>query len=209
MNFRRTTISKTNAVQRDVKPVWRLVLEGRVLSIDPSIGSASSLPGYAISVGGVVTESGVIKTGGSKSTHHRLYELGRSLREDFAWGDERTPWVIPDELVGVIQNEWDVLIVEDVPAKRWGKTSWGMRGSVKQQVQLHRAVGAIHASVLAKHCVCVHPATWHTVAPAGYVKSDEGDARCMLELVRQYADHFRRLELEPKQARVTKRRGKK
>lgn len=174
LQFRRTTISKTNAVYRDLAPLYKDA-GGWVLCIDPSIGSKSSAPGYAVSVGGVVTESGTIDTGRSKTTHDRLYELGRTLREEFT-----TPSGDP----------WDLLIIEAIPAKRWRATGWGQRGSIKQQVQLHRAVGAVHASIRALACIEVHPATWHTVAPAGYVKSDEGDALCMLELVRQYAAYF-------------------
>lgn len=193
--FRRTTISKTNKVYKVVSKVWHLVLAGRVLVIDPSTGSMSfdggSLPGYAVYIGGALIDSGVIQVPTVKDKHARLWEIGRSLREDFHYDHElkHIPWSLWGE---VPTPSWDVLVIEDVAAKRWIKGKGGrMFGSARQQAPLHRAIGAVHASVEAKHVVEVHPGTWHTVAPDGYIKTDEGDALCMGELVRQYACHFR------------------
>jgi hypothetical protein len=166
------TISRTSGAWKDVarSGVARAVLDGRVLVVDPSIGSkragkeGGSLPGYSIWVGGHLEDSGTITTrdhGGS--THRRLVELARSLRDDFP-------------------GQWDVLVVEDIPMLRFEKFG----RSLASQIPLHRATGAILASVDATHLVEIHPATWRAFladaedydAREGEVgaKGDESDA---------------------------------
>lgn len=158
--------NRTSRLWREVSAVAaRRVLDGVMLVIDPSIGSDSSMPGYAVFVAGARTECGTIQVNPRASTHDRLYEIGLCLRTEF-----------PAKI--------DVLVVEDIPTRRFN--SYG-RGSLKQQVQLHRAVGAVHASVAADHAVAVHPATWHSIVPEGYEKSDAADACAIGEVVRQYA----------------------
>ncbi len=152
------------------KGVAELVSSGTMLSIDPASG-VSSLPGYAVFRAGERLESGTIAVGrASDELGARLWELGRSLREELAPPDGSA--------------EWDVLVVEDIPDKNWSQAGKGKHriGSAKNQKVLHRAVGAVLASVKAKVILFVHPSTWHAHVGPGYVKSDEGDALAMGEV---------------------------
>lgn len=142
------------------------LLRGVVLSIDPASGAGESLPGYALLRAGELVESGVIDVGGpDRELHERLFELGRSLREDF------------DGM------EVDVLIVEDVPLKRFHK---GGGSSIRSQVTLHRSIGTVLGAVRAQFFVPIHPATWHAHAGEDHEKGDEQDAiamgRCALAM---------------------------
>jgi len=165
MEYKQLKINTKGRLWLSVKKCARLILEGAVLVIDPSIGSHSSMPGFAILRVGCLTNRGTIAVEPTGSTHDRLFAIGECLRRDFP-------------------TAWDVLVVEDIPDRRFSKSG---RGSIRQQVQLHRAVGAVHASVRCVHAISVHPATWHAVVPPDYVKSDAGDAAAMAEVVRQYA----------------------
>lgn len=166
--YRHLKINRTGRLWKEIRHAYLDVLEGVVLVVDPSIGSVSSQPGFAIMESGIRTECGIIEIDHRESTHDRLYALGHSLREEF--------------------DAVDVLVVEDIPLRRFNQFG---RGSLRQQVQLHRAVGAIHASVKATHSLAVHPATWHCVVPPDYVKSDAGDAAAMAEVIRQYSVAYR------------------
>lgn len=134
------------------------ILRGSVLVIDPASGGGTSLPGFAVFRAGELEESGVIDVGGPNADlHERLRELGRTLQREF-------------------QSTYDVLIVEDVPLKRFGVDR---SGSLKGQVNLHRSVGAVMASVECRFFIPIHPATWHSYAGPGHIKGDENDAKAM------------------------------
>ena len=147
-----------------------LLESGRVLSIDPSSGSAGSMPGFALFKGATLLESGelVIKAG---DINTRLYSLARCLREDF--------------------SEIDLLIVEDLPP------FMQTRGSTfrsKGTVNLHMSVGAIYSVFGYVPCIGVPPMAWHAderKLPFDYVKGDENDA-----LMLAYAA-FTRAEIKP------------
>lgn len=70
------------------------LLTGKILSIDPSIGSQSSMPGYAVFVEGKLVASGLIPVDRRKSTEERLQQLAK--------------WV--SSLGGV----YDLLLIENV-----------------------------------------------------------------------------------------------
>lgn len=180
-SYKQPTIARARVLWDEVAPSVKEILGGNMLVVDPSIGSAGkngSLPGYAIFKAGVLEESGVIELPVYKSQHERLFELGRTLRDDF-------------------DTVWDVLVLENVPSMRMGK-----HNSAKAQVPLHMAVGAIHASTLASKVVRIQPKQWQEVCPENYVKSDAADAICMGVCVLQYARYMSILAtLPPRTAR--------
>lgn len=45
---------------------------GTILAVDPSIGSATSMPGYALSVDGVVVDSGILSINPKAPHNQRL-----------------------------------------------------------------------------------------------------------------------------------------
>lgn len=178
MNYVKVKAHKGNYLWKQLTPQVRAAIrEGYVLSVDPSVGSVragyegGSLPGYATYVSGQLTDRGVITVPPVRSLQARLWEIGRALREDFP-----SP---PGMKV--------TLIIEDVPLKRWSKGRGGMMfGSVKQQASLHKAIGAVLASVRCDYIISVQPVTWHKVVPGDYVKADDNDAMAMAEVIHQY-----------------------
>lgn len=54
-----------------------ILMKGKILSIDPSIGSQSSMPGYAVFMDGALVTSGLIPVDRKKSTEDRLQQLSR------------------------------------------------------------------------------------------------------------------------------------
>jgi hypothetical protein len=177
-NYVKVKAHKGNYLWKQLTPqVRKAIKEGYVLAIDPSVGSVrpgyegGSLPGYATYVAGQLTDRGVITVPPVRSLQARLWEIGRALREDFP--------APPGAKV--------TLILEDVPLKRWSRGGNGhVYGSVKQQASLHKAIGAVLASVRCDYVVVVQPVTWHKVIPGDYVKSDDNDAMSMAEVIYQY-----------------------
>jgi hypothetical protein len=133
----------------------KLILEGTMLCVDPSIGSNSSMPGYAIYSAGELVDSGTIRLPTSGNHTLRLYELSRSIREDFA------------------DLTYDLLIVEEIPMVRYEKFG----RSLQAQIPLHRAVGAVLGALPIATSMEVPPNTWRSFLDvAQYNKTDESDA---------------------------------
>lgn len=188
IRFRPAKVNTDNKLYRSVRRCANQLVSGRVLAIDPSVGSSSSLPGYAIYIAGRLAEYGTIDIDISGSTYARLFELGRSLREDFEG------------------EGFDVLVVEDIPFARYGaRNNDGLKPrSLEAQIPLHRAVGAVLSNVKVQDCVAVAPVTWHSFAPVDYVKSDAGDAVCLGYVAIEYAKYA--IEEAAKPRRSIKRR---
>ncbi len=185
-SYKEPTIARTRVLWHEVVSCYKNILYGNMLVIDPSIGSAGkngSLPGYAIFRAGILEDSGVIELPLKKSQHERLFELGRTLRDDF-------------------DSVWDVLVLENVPSMRMGQFN-----SAKMQVPLHMAVGAIHSSTLANHVVRIQPKQWHEVCAEDYVKSDANDAISMGVCVLKYARHMELLGSVPSKSTTGKRKA--
>lgn len=143
------------------------ILEGKVLAIDPSSGSASSLPGYALFEAGKLKESGLIELKIGKELPRRLEDLARSLREDF--------------------EEVDVLVIEDIPVR-----SHGRHGGA--HASLMKAVGCILGAAKRKQTVEMAIPTWKSYLRKtveqfpDYNKDDDWDAivmgYCAIDLAR-------------------------
>lgn len=147
-----SSVSKTTKLYKNVKPLANLVMTGRMLAVDPSTGSISSMPGYAIFDKGELVESGEINVRVQDRKNVRLYNIAETLRNEF-----------PDI---------DILAVENIPPvsyKRKGAMSgWSL-------VALQRAVGAI-ISCFDCDYIEVAPTWTNKFRPEELEKTDESDA---------------------------------
>lgn len=130
----------------------RLILSGRVVCIDPSAGSGSSMPGYAIYEAGKLIESGLIQIDTTLPLHLRLHELGRTLREEFP-----AP---------------DILVVEYIGGYAFGP----LRYNINAYHSLIKSAGVVVSSFCVDKIIEVPPNVWKKYVDEDYVKSDEADA---------------------------------
>jgi hypothetical protein len=135
-----------------VVPCIPFCTEGTILSVDPSIGSASSMPGYALCVDGCIVDCGELKINCKDPSNKRLGDIQSQLR--------------------MICPSPNVVICEAIrPTLSCGGTN---------VVQLHWAVGVILATYPTAHTVMVPNQTWKACLRRtgldNYVKSDEHDA---------------------------------
>jgi hypothetical protein len=142
--------------------VWahRMKMHGFLLCIDPSSGSAGSMPGYASYVGGKLKDYGTLELPYGKQVKSKLFALALALRTEFP---------VPD-----------VLIIENLPPFMQSKGSSFRTAGV---VNLHRSVGAIMAGVDCDAIVEVSPQSWHAIEAKfptlhgfTYKKADAHDA---------------------------------
>jgi len=146
-----------------------------MLVLDPSIGSQSSQPGYAIYEKGELVESGVIEMPTSASTARRLYYLGKCLREQF-------------------HEKYDVVLIELIPALRFNKFG----RSLQSQIPLHYAVAVCMSSFDTDCLLEISPSTWRSYADEQHLVDkknkmqgmDEQDAICMGHSVLEIATYL-------------------
>jgi hypothetical protein len=170
MKFKEPNISTQTNLYSATRVVADKVLQGRMLVLDPSVGSWSSQPGYAIYEAGQLVDSGVIDMPTYEARSRRLYYLRRVLQEQFT-------------------ETFDVVVIEDIPTHRFSRGRGGRTfANAKAQIPLHKAVGVIE-SIFDAPVLFVSPATWHSYAPLDYIKSDESDAIVMGHAVLQIAAH--------------------
>lgn len=144
-------VAKKSKLYEEVSRHIELLCTGTVLVVDPSIGSSSSSPGWAVYQKGHLSLSGTIDTGGS---HLPLWRRARRLGEAIA------------ELSLVHQP--DILVYEDIPA-----TSGYNQNAV---ASLLKAVGIVLACSKSEECIGIHPASWKNYVRPSYTKGDEEDA---------------------------------
>lgn len=144
-------ISPKSKLYQDVKRLELELRTGMVLAVDPSIGSSSSCPGWAVYDTGELKYSGTIDTGGS---HLPIWKRARTLADELR--------AICDDFAPTL------LVYEDIPA-----TS-GFNANA--QASLLKAVGIVLAATNTDECLGVHPASWKNYVRPEYVKGDEADA---------------------------------
>lgn len=144
-------IGKSSDVYTRTKLRTREILEGVVISIDPSIGSSSSMPGYAVYRATELLEAGTFDINPRGEVWERLRQLSFQLRRLY----QRFP---PD-----------VLVYEEIPAQRHG-------GHATAHASLLKAVGAILSVGGPEYAVGIYPTSWKSQAREGYVKGDKEDA---------------------------------
>lgn len=126
--------------------------EGVIVSIDPSIGSRSSQPGYAVYVVGRLRDSGVLEIQPDLPVWKRLQRLAFHIRKLYAF------W------------EPDILVYEEIPSMRFGG------GNANSHASLLKAVGVVLSVSGPSGYVGLHPMSWKKLTRASYEKSDENDA---------------------------------
>ncbi len=147
-------MNKTTKTYQAIKPLAKLLVEGKVLCIDPSTGSQSSMPGFAYYEAGVLKERGIIKVDHRLNRSLKLYEIARTIREEFP---------VPD-----------VLIVEYIPPVSY---KGGMNSVAVMALQ--KAIGAIMGAHPFEHLLEIPASAWKSYKPEAYEKSDDWDAVCL------------------------------
>lgn len=147
-------MSKITKAEERVAKYSDKILKGHMLVVDPSCGSSSSLPGYAIFKEGKLEETGVIEL---HSINGDLYKRLREIAKCF------------DDMFG----EFDILVIEAIPPVHGGN----VMGKAKSHASLLKSVGAIVGSVDATRVVDIHPRTWQKYKDKDYVKADDQDAK--------------------------------
>jgi len=129
------------------------LLNGEILAIDPSSGSANSQPGYAIYKAGQLVDSGLVRIRSGDDISNRLYRLARSLREDF--------------------SKPDLLVTENIPP--FMGEGPGASFATRNVISLHQSVGVV-MSIWDVPVLQVSPRSWRSLVPDNYFKTDENDA---------------------------------
>lgn len=135
---------------------------GTLLCVDPSSGSLGSLPGYAVFKKGLLVDAGIIALPrGTRAIANRLWQLHRALHDEFEQPD-------------LLAVEW---IAPVFPTAK-GRDGRAGHFTHKSASSLTKSVGAI-MSVWDVPTIEPTPATWHSITPPGYVKSDCHDAQML------------------------------
>jgi hypothetical protein len=82
------------------------VLTGTLLAIDPSIGSGSSMPGWALFQGGVLMESGIIQLPPFGAKHQRLRRILEVLQNEF-----EEPDIFAIEHISPSTTRWNTSLI--------------------------------------------------------------------------------------------------
>lgn len=147
------SIGKETLAYKETSKCPKELIEGLVVCIDPSIGSSSSSPGYAVYREGQIVTSGIFPIDSSKSTPDRLRSLANHMRKLYS------------------KFPADVLVYEEIPAQRHGF------GNANAHASLLKALGAILSVPQPSYYVGIYPVSWKAQARSSYVKGDEADAR--------------------------------
>lgn len=145
-------IGSTVREYKDIRKNLRLLLEGVVVAIDPSIGSNSSMPGWAVSRAGKRVASGVFEIDPGASVGKRLQSLSNHLRKLYNRYDP------------------DLVVYEDIAPRRYGG------GSAHAHSSLLKSVGAILSVAGPTEHIGLRPTIWTRYKRSTYVKGDEADA---------------------------------
>lgn len=144
-------VVKKSKLYEGVASLADVLSTGSVFVVDPSIGSSSSSPAWALYRKGVLIDSSIISTGGS---HTPLWARARMLGQTIAY---------------LTNLHWpDVLVYEDIPA-----TSGFNQNAI---ASLLKAVGIILACSKSEHVLGIHPASWKPYVRPEYKKGDREDA---------------------------------
>lgn len=149
-------ISSTVKEYKEIRSNIRSLLHGVVLCIDPSCGSMSSMPGWAVSRGGELVDSGTITLPVGEDLWVRLQALHHGLRK--------------------LMKEYnpDLMIFEDIAPRRYGG------GSAHSHASLLKAVGVTLSVSGPTAYIGLRPPIWTKAKRSSYVKGDRADAVEML-----------------------------
>jgi len=148
-------VAKKPKFHTQIEKAGPTCLKGTLLAFDPSTGSHSSMPGYAIFKNGELVESGIIQVNPSARRNVRLFSITESLRTEFP--------------------KPDIIAIENIPPVRYSRAGsmggWAL-------VAIQRSIGAIISCFDCEY-VEVSPKAWQNYKFHGYEKSDEHDAICI------------------------------
>lgn len=157
---------KKSAIYQHIVEHAKLLANGVVLVIDPSIGSLSSMPGYAVYERGLQLAAGTLTIDPSHSVPARLKEVYRQLRN-----------------LSKLHRP-DICVYEEIPVSAHGGRSQVGHAS------LLKAVGVTLAAVDARAFIGLLPVVWKNKVREDYVKGDKEDAIAMgyiiVEAAREY-----------------------
>ena len=143
---------KDTNIYRDIRGAGAIIHTGGTFSVDPSIGSMSSMPGWAyyfnselVASGTVVIDPGAERWVRLKTLYEELHKLSSSL-------------------------EIDTCVFEQVPVSAHGGRSQVGHAS------LLMACGVVQAAVAAEYFIGITPIVWKSRTSDDYVKGDEEDA---------------------------------
>lgn len=158
-------IGKTSQVYSATKQNLKPLLEGVVVCVDPSIGSTSSQPGWAVYRQGEFITKGTIPISPTLPVWKRLRMLANGIRRLY------------------LEFNPDVLVYEEITAvnNRFGG------GNANAHASLLKALGVILSVPGPDSYVGIFPASWKKQARPEYVKSDENDAEELGYVVIQLA----------------------
>lgn len=144
----------TSKIFKAVEKCYNIALTGTMLAVDPSTGSKSSRPGYAWFEKGKLIESGEIIVDIEANRSLRLYEITRTIREEFPCPD--------------------ILAVEYIPPVSY--KGGGNRMNSISLMALQKAIGAIMGAHPVENLLEVPAASWRKYRPENYIKTDEMDS---------------------------------
>lgn len=151
---------------------WKNVLEGHCMVVDPSSGSATSLPAYTILQAGEVVDTQVVPIpkkylGRGGMIAHRLHAIGAHLFDKFR------------------DTTFDLLAVEllyHTPQENTVMSSFQ---------KLNMSIGTVHGAIDAKYRIVVPPWEWHKRRPEGYEKSDLNDVQLLAQTLIEDSNTFK------------------
>lgn len=146
------SLTKTSRAYSDIEANLKGILEGVVISIDPSIGSSSSMPGWAVYKAGDYVASGTFEIPAHRPLPEKLRRLAYHVRKLY------------DDYPA------DVLVYEDIPSQRYGM------GNANAHASLLKALGAILSVPGPEGYVGIMPVSWKKLVRDTYQKGDEADA---------------------------------
>lgn len=176
-------ISSTIKEYREIRANLHALLDGVVLSVDPSCGSMSSMPGWAVSRAGELVDSGTILLPVGEELWVRLQALHHGLRKLIR---EFSP---------------DVMVFEDIAPRRYGG------GSAHSHSSLLKAVGVTLSVSGPSAYIGLRPPIWSKAKRSSYTKGDRADAIEMLYVAISSAAYIAE-EDPPRSYKKTTRRAR-
>lgn len=145
------------------------IANGIIVCIDPSIGSTSSMPGYAVYKAGILQDAGIFTINPKESIPERLTMLSHYVRKLYKlWNP-------------------DILVFEEIPAQRYGG------GNAVAHASLLKSVGVILSISGPDGYVGMLPISWKKLVRESYLKGDMEDA---IEIGWIAIEHARQIEEE-------------
>lgn len=152
MDPRYAKIGKDTRFYTDLRPNLKLILAGVVISIDPSAGSGSSQPAYAVYRAGELVACDILDIVPHRPLWERLTDLSRKLRNLYKLYDP------------------DVIAFEDIAPQRYGG------GNAEAHATLLKSVGVVLSVPGPRAYIRLSPIVWKRLVRPEYVKGDRQDA---------------------------------